>query len=81
VESDAIAQLKLQKEELLNKVGTLKTELQEWRQRLDGQVSGFKGVSSILEIHIQLMCFDLQSPCHDGFCHFGHACNMLHGMA
>jgi cell shape-determining protein MreC len=47
VESEHLTQLNEQKEELLSKVQTLKGELLEWRNKLDGQVKSFRGVRAI----------------------------------
>eukprot|EP00955_Chlamydomonas_euryale_P030462 320552-Chlamydomonas_euryale.AAC.43 len=47
VESEQLAKLTEQKEELLARVTGLKKELGDWRGKLDGQVKSFQGVSMI----------------------------------
>jgi uncharacterized coiled-coil DUF342 family protein len=40
----ALQELKEQKEELLTKVQALKTDLQDWRTKLEAQVKSYKSV-------------------------------------
>lgn len=44
VESAYLSELQEQKNELLSKVTALKTDLQDWRSKLDAQVKSYKTV-------------------------------------